>query len=134
MFKSDDTGKLILRLALGLLVLLHGLHKLDTGVSGIAGMLEQRGLPGFLAYGAYIGEILGPLLLIIGVYARLGALLVFVNMLMAFALVHANELSSLTRSGGWMPELPGMFLFAALAIMFLGAGRFSLGGSGGRWN
>lgn len=44
----DDLGKLILRLGLGILLLLHGLSKLDGGVGWIVGMLGQRGLPGFV--------------------------------------------------------------------------------------
>ncbi len=56
MNKSDDTGKLILRLALGILILMHGVAKLSTGVGGIAGMLSSHGLPGFLAYGAYLAK------------------------------------------------------------------------------
>ena len=47
MIKSDDTGKLILRLSLGILVLMHGLAKLSGGVGGIAGMLSGHGLPGY---------------------------------------------------------------------------------------
>lgn len=45
MIKSDDAGKLILRLALGILVIMHGLAKLSSGVGGIAGMLSSHGLP-----------------------------------------------------------------------------------------
>lgn len=135
MIKSDDTGKLVLRLTLGILILLHGLSKLSSGVGGIAGMLSSHGLPGFIAYGAYIGEILGPLLIIIGVYTRLGALIIFVNMIFALLLAHTGQFGSLNaQTGGWALELQGMFLFTALALMFMGAGRFSLGGSGGRWN
>ncbi len=68
MIKSDDTGKLILRLTLGILILLHGLFKITGGgVGGIGGMLSSHGLPGFLAYGVYIGEILAPVLLIVGI-------------------------------------------------------------------
>ncbi|MBB1624597.1 DoxX family protein [Achromobacter sp. UMC71] len=135
MIKSDDTGKLILRLTLGILILLHGLFKLTGGgVSGIAGMLGQHGLPGFLAYGAYIGEILAPVLIIVGIYTRLGGLIIAINMVVAILLAHTGQISSLTNNGGWALELQGMFLFTALAIAFMGAGRFSLAGNGGRWN
>lgn len=134
MFKSDDTGKLVLRLSVGILVLLHGLMKLSSGVGGIAGMLSSHGLPGFFAYGAYVGEVIGPLLVIVGVYCRLGALLMVINMLFAFLLAHMGQLGSLNGQGGWALELQGMFLFSSLAVAFMGAGRFSLGGSGGRWN
>ncbi|MDQ8035566.1 GntR family transcriptional regulator [Bordetella genomosp. 1] len=135
MIKSDDTGKLILRLTLGILILLHGLAKLSSGVGGIAGMLSSHGLPGFLAYGAYVGEILGPLLIILGIYTRLGALIIAVNMVVALLLAHTGQLGSLNpQTGGWQLELQGMFLFTAIALIFTGAGRFSLGGSGGRYN
>ena len=134
MIKSDDTGKLILRLTLGILILLHGLFLSGGGVSGIAGMLSSHGLPGFLAYGVYIGEILAPVLLIVGIYTRLGGLIIAVNMLVAILLAHTGQIGSLTNNGGWALELQGMFLFTALAIAFMGAGRFSLAGNGGRWN
>ncbi|MBO1112854.1 DoxX family protein [Bordetella petrii] len=134
MIKSDDTGKLILRLSLGILVLMHGLAKLSGGVGGIAGMLSSHGLPGFLAYGAYIGEVVGPLLVILGLYSRLGALFIAINMIVAILLVHTAQLSGVTQQGGWALELQGMFLFSALAVAFMGAGRFAVGGAGGRWN
>lgn len=131
----DDIGRLILRLALGIFVLLHGIAKLRTGVSGIEGMLSNAGLPAFFAWGAYLGEVIGPLLVILGLYTRLGGLLIVVNMLFAIFLAHAHQLFMLNaNSGGWQLELQGMFLFTALAIMCLGAGRFSLGGNSGRWN
>ena len=53
--KSDDLGKLILRLALGILILLHGLAKISNGVGGVSNMLASHGLPTFLAYGVLVG-------------------------------------------------------------------------------
>ena len=41
----DDAGKLLLRLAVGGLMLFHGLHKLFGGVGFISGMLVEKGLP-----------------------------------------------------------------------------------------
>lgn len=49
--QNADLGKLILRLTLGLLLLLHGIAKLENGVGWISGSLQGYGLPGFLAYG-----------------------------------------------------------------------------------
>ncbi len=51
----DDAGKLLLRLAVGGLMLFHGIHKLIDGVDGISGMLAAQGLPGFIAYGVLVG-------------------------------------------------------------------------------
>ncbi|SAI71085.1 membrane protein [Bordetella ansorpii] len=132
--RSDDTGKLILRLSLGILILLHGLSKLSTGVGGIAGMLSQHNIPGFVAYFVYVGEILAPLLLILGIASRLGGLIIAINMVVAIMLAHSSQLSGMTAQGGWALELQGMFLFSALAVAFLGAGRFALAGANGRWN
>ena len=135
MLKSDDTGKLILRLTLGVLILLHGLHKVTSGVGGISSMLAQNNLPGFLAYFVYIGEVVAPILLIMGIYTRLGGLLIAGNMVVAILLAHRGSMFSMIGgTGGWALELQGMFLFTGLAIAMLGAGRFSLSGSGGRWN
>lgn len=131
---TDDAGKLVLRLAVGALMLLHGIHKLLHGVDGIAGMLGGMGLPTVLAYGVYLGEVVGPLLVILGLYTRLGALLMLGNMLVALALAHRAELFSLGSMGGWAIETQGLFLFGALAVLLLGAGRFSIGGSNGRYN
>ena len=55
-------------------------------------------------------------------------------MLFAIGLVHMHELASITKMGAWALETQGLFLFGALAVALLGAGRFSLGGAGGRWN
>jgi putative oxidoreductase len=134
MFKSDDTGKLVLRLALGILMLLHGIAKLKGGVGFISGQLTAHGLPAALAYGAYIGEVVAPILIIVGFFTRPAAWVIAINMLFAIFLVHMGDLGSMTKQGGWALELQGMFLFSAIAVGFLGAGRFSLGGSTGKFN
>jgi len=134
MIRSDDTGKLVLRLALGVLILLHGIAKLSGGVGFISGQLAAHGLPGALAYLVFIGEILAPVLLIAGIYTRPAAWIVVINMLVAIWLVHTKDLFAIGKQGGWALELQGMFLFAALAVAFMGAGRFSVGGTGGRYN
>lgn len=131
---TDDIGKLVLRVSVALLILLHGIAKLQSGVGGIAGMLAGHGLPTFLDYGVYLGEVVGPVLVIIGLFTRIGALLMVGNMLVAFALAHMSELFSLGNMGGWALETQGLFLFGSIAIALLGAGRLSVGGLNGRYN
>lgn len=131
---TNDAGKLILRLVLGILILFHGVSKLIAGTAGVVGAVQAAGLPTAAAYLVYIGEVLAPLLLIIGLWTRVAALIIVINMLTAVALVHTAQIMTVTKAGGWALELQGMYLFTALAIMFLGAGRFSLGGRFGRWN
>lgn len=123
---ADDAGKLVLRLTVGVLVLLHGIFKLAHGVGGIAGMLQAAGLPSVLAYGVYVGEVLAPLALIVGFWARPAAVVIVVNMVVAIALVHRQQLGDLTPQGGWALELQGLYLFGALAVALLGPGRFAV--------
>ena len=122
----NDFGKLVLRLTLGILILLHGIFKLRYGIDPIQGMVTGMGMPAFVAYGVYAGEVLGPLLLIIGFYARIGAALIATSMLFVFALAHMGELTSLTENGGWALELQGMFLFTAVALALMGPGRIGI--------
>jgi putative oxidoreductase len=122
----EDLGKLVLRLTLGILMILHGIPKLTGGVAGIAGMLQNAGLPGVLAYGVYVGEILAPLLVILGFYARVGAVVIVVNMLFAIGLVHMKDLFVLTKTGGWGIELQAFFLFTALCVALIGPGRYAI--------
>ncbi len=130
----DDLGKLTLRLSIGILILFHGVAKLLNGIGPIEGMVVARGMPAFFAWAVFIGEVIAPLLLIIGLYTRLGALLILANMVVAIALAHSGQLFQLAGTGGWRLELQGLFLFGSLAVVLLGAGRFSLGGKNGRWN
>lgn len=128
MTRSDDLGKLVLRVALGVLILLHGIAKLGKGVDGIGSMLAGQGLPAILAYGVYLGEIVAPALIIIGLFTRPAAWVIAINMVVAIWLVHMKQLGVLTDNGGWALELQGMFLFAAVAVGFLGGGRIGVGG------
>lgn len=122
----QDLGKLILRLVLGLFVLLHGVAKITGGIGFITQVVQGAGLPGFVAYGVYVGEVVAPILVILGLHARIGAALIALNMLFAIFLVHTAELFALGQSGGWALELQGMFLFGAIAIALMGPGRFSV--------
>jgi putative oxidoreductase len=122
----QDAGILILRVCLGILILFHGVSKIVHGIDPIEGMVTGAGLPGWLSYGVYLGEVLGPALLVTGFHARIGAGLIAINMVIAIILAHSGDLLSLTPHGGWRLELQGMYLFTALALVCIGPGRFSL--------
>lgn len=123
--KAEDLAKLILRLAIGGMMLFHGISKIQNGIGGIEAMLVAKSLPSFLAYGVYVGEIVAPLLLLIGLFTRLSAFVFAFNMAVAVGLAHDTDFLSLTEHGGYALELQALYFFGALAILLLGAGQFS---------
>jgi putative oxidoreductase len=129
-----DLALLILRLVLGILILLHGISKLPTPPAFIYDMLAKANLPPVLAYGAYLGEIVAPILLIVGIWTRLAAIVVAINMVFAVLMAHTGQLLSLDAQGGYALELQAMYLFTAIALALTGAGRFSIGGRYGPLN
>ncbi|MEN0614329.1 DoxX family protein [Klebsiella indica] len=125
----DDFGKLLLRLAVGGLMLFHGLHKLFDGVGGISNMLVAKGLPGFIAYGVLVGEVVAPCLLILGILTRPAALVIAFTMVVAWLMVGAGKTFALDAVGAWAIESLVYFFVGALAIAFMGAGKYSLAGN-----
>ncbi len=123
---NESTGKLILRVTLGVLILLHGISKLMHGIDWLDGMLADAGLPVFFKYGVYVGEVLAPLAVIAGFYARVGAWIIAVNMLFALGLAHGGELFAIDpQSGALAIEKQYMFLFGAIAVALIGPGRYA---------
>lgn len=123
---NENIGKLILRLMLGGMMLFHGIDKALHGISFIKGIVVKQGLPEILAHGVYVGEILAPLFLIIGWKSRFWAGVVAVNMLVALYLAHMDDLLKLGSHGAWAVEVPMFYLFSALAIVFLGSGKYAI--------
>ena len=127
LLRNDAVGKLVLRLTVGGLMLFHGVAKImhPGSLEFIGGSLANAGLPSALAYGVYIGEVLAPLMIIAGFHARIGGLIIIVNMLFAILLVHTGDLFSLTQHGGWAIELQAFYLLGGLAVVLLGSGKFA---------
>ncbi|GGD11524.1 GntR family transcriptional regulator [Franconibacter daqui] len=128
---KNDAGKLLLRLAVGGLMLFHGLHKLFDGVDGIQSLLTAHGLPEFIAYGTLAGEVAAPLLIVLGILTRPAALLVAFTMIVAWLLVGFDKTWMLDKTGAWAIENIVYFFIGALAVACLGAGRYSLAGNSG---
>ena len=129
-----DVAKLILRLTVGLLILLHGISKIQGGPGFILDIVEKAGLPDPFGYLVYVGEVLAPILVIVGLWTRVAAVVIAINMIVAVMLVHTGQLLELSPEGGWALELQGLYLAVPIAIALLGAGRYSVGGVHGRWN
>ena len=123
---TENIGKLILRIMLGSLMLFHGVNKMQHGINFIKGLVTAQGLPEVLAYGVYAGEVLAPVLLILGWRSRIWAGLIAVNMLVVIYLTQLGAFLKLGAHGSWAVELQMFYLFSALAIVFLGSGKFAL--------
>lgn len=130
----EDLGKLLVRVTLAGLMLFHGVHKLAHGIAPIQTMLGAHGVPAFVGYGVYVGEVVAPTLILLGLYARLGGLLVVANMGVAVLLVHADQVFTRSASGGWSLELQFFYLASGLAVALLGAGRHALAPAREKWN
>lgn len=131
--RKIDLGLLILRLGLGVMMLLHGVAKISNGLGGIEAVLAAQNLPSWIAYGVYVGEIIAPLFMIVGYYTRLASLVFVVNMIVAVALVHPNDIFVLTNTGGWAIEMQGLYILGALTLVFTGAGKYAIN-SNKWWN
>jgi putative oxidoreductase len=80
---KNEIGALILRVTLGSLFLIHGIVKFQGGIENIVGWFESIDLPGFMAYGVALVEIIGGVALIIGLATR------FISALFAILMIGA---------------------------------------------
>jgi putative oxidoreductase len=131
---NNDLGKLILRVLVGILLLFHGIDKLQHGYGFVEQMLRNARFPGFFSHLILVGEILAPFFMILGLYTRQAALIQMFVMLMAIFLVHTKELFSVSAHGGYALELQAFYLFGSLAVFFFGAGRFKVARGSGPWD
>ncbi len=125
--KNYDLGILVLRVTLSVLMLFHGISKLVHGVGFIGQVVDGAGLPHFITYGVYIGEVIAPLFILLGVGTRVAAAIFAFNMLVATLLVHASQLFSVDPvTGAWALELQGLYFFGALVLVITGGGKYSV--------
>jgi len=124
--KVNDIAILILRIPASMMMLLHGISKVSKGVKGIENSLIDAGWPGFIAYGVYLGEIVAPILIIIGFRTRIAAAVFAFNMIVAVSLAHPDDVMSLAHSGAWAIELQALYFFTALSLVFSGGGRYAV--------
>ncbi len=132
--RLQPLGLLGLRVVLGVIMAGHGYRKFFAGgMPHHFDLVRHIGLPGWLAYVSAGAEFFGGLLLVMGLFTRLAALAVFIDMLVAVLKVHwSNGLMGPNGS-----EFPLSLMAMAFALIFLGAGAISLdhvlrGGGGGR--
>lgn len=124
--QNRDTGLLLLRCTIGILIVFHGFANMNSNYAYIKSLLNGIGMPEFLAYGGFIGEIIAPIIVVIGYKARLGSLIIAFFFLIAIFLGHSSDIFSLNQFGGWGIELQALYLFGSMTIFLVGAGKFAL--------
>src|SRR5438067_3414848 len=101
----------------------------------MSGPLQSHRLPMHVGYGVYVADVIAPLLLILGIFTRPAALVIVLDLCMALFLLVQGSAFQLQRQGGGLgAELQFLYIFSALAIAFLGSGRFALSKGKGRWD
>lgn len=122
----ESIAKLLLRVSVGGMMLPHGLGKIQGGIGFIKKVMLNTGLPEFFAYGIFVGEVIAPLLLIIGYKTKWAAYILSFNIFVAIILVHSRDIFKLTSNGAWAIETQMFYVVTGLVIAFLGAGKFSV--------
>lgn len=124
--RTAPYAALVLRVALGVMFIAHGLLKvLVFTLPGTVGFFQSLGLPGFLAYLTTFAEILGGVALIAGFQVRWVAA-ALIPVLLGATWVHSGNGWLFTApKGGW--EYPAFLTVAALVQALLGAGAYALG-------
>lgn len=123
-------GLAILRIAVGVIFLTHGIPKLLGGVPGTADFLGQLGIPAptIAAWAVTLLEVGGGLLLVLGVLVVPVAILFIIHMSVGILLVHLPQGWYVVGPGQGGAEFNVLLIAANLALALGGAGLWALGG------
>ena len=109
---------LVMRLALGAVMFAHGYHKVFGGLQHHAQLVASLGLPAWAGYVSSFAEFFGGLLVLLGLFTRIAAFAIFIDLAVAILKVHLHK--GLMGPGGY--EFPLALAALAFALVFLGAG------------
>ncbi|WP_217184893.1 DoxX family protein [Streptomyces sp. AC495_CC817] len=126
---SASLGLLVLRVVVGLIFAAHGAQKIfEYTLPGTIGSFADMGvpLPEIAAPFVAFVELIGGVLLALGLFTRPVGILLTIDMLVALVAVHLPA-GLWVGEGGY--EFVAVLGVAALALAFTGAGRFSLDGA-----
>jgi putative oxidoreductase len=125
MTKNVELGLLISRIMLGISFFVHGLSKFQGGIGNTANWFDSIGIPGLLAYVVATIELVGGLLMILGLGTRIIAVLFGIIMLVAILKVKlsAGFLGDGQRSGY---ELDLVLLALSSLLALSGSRLYSL--------
>lgn len=114
-----DAGLLLIRLALGIVFIVHGIMKWQNFAKTVE-FFSSLGLPELIVYLVMVTEIIGGLLVLFGWFTRLSSLALGVVMVFAIILVNFSK----GFVGGY--EYDFVLLIMTLALVLAGPGKFKL--------
>ena len=121
-----DLGLLMLRIG-AFTMFFHGIKKMLDGHDGVRQGLIAHGLPEFLWLGVPVAEVLAPILILLGVFTRLGGLLYVVVMIIAIYFTHWGNLFGINEyTGALNMEANLLFLSGGLCLFFAGGGKYAV--------
>ncbi len=128
MNRLAEFAPLVVRVIAGIIMTAHGLQKLQAGPANFGGFLAQLGvpLPTLMGYVVTLVELLGGILLIVGLFSRLTALLLTIDLVVAIVLVKVNVGLIAAPQQGAGAELDLALIAGFLVILFVGPGSLSL--------
>ena len=116
---EKSLGLLLIRVGTGLVFFMHGVNKL-MNMAAVTNMFVHLGLPGWVAPAIAFLEVVGGLALVLGVFTRVAAVLLGIEMLVAVFLTGGI-------SRGWQQhELEALLMAVSFGLVYTGSGRFSL--------
>jgi putative oxidoreductase len=121
---------LVLRLALGAIMIAHGYKKVFGGFHGHQQFVGSLGIPGWMAYLSTATEFVGGIAIVLGLFTRFVALAFLIEMAIVIVKVHWK--SGLTGQGGY--EFPLALAAIAFALMCYGGGPYGFNFGQGRGN
>ena len=123
--KLEGWALLVMRLIVGVIFVAHGYQKIGLGMDQVAGFFRSTGIifPLFFAYFITYLELIGGILLILGLFTHLIAKLFVIEMLVAFLMVHVSK-GLFVNQGGF--EYVAVLFGAAMVIMVFGPGKIAV--------
>ncbi len=122
---KNEVGKLVLRVVLGLIFFIHGLSKFQGGLTNIEGFFVSIGIPGFMAYIVAVIELVGGIVIILGLGTRIVSIL--------FALIMVGAIFTAKLPVGFLGngqmagyELELALLAISIYFIFENKSKFSL--------